>query len=248
LESLIKILNLFEYIDSSDFNDELGESKLKEINELLPLHYEEYKSNVYGKANNEKIDILKQYIHTIYLKINWIKFYKSAVIKNENNRAFTISEICLFETYDSLVQNLGLINLPYSIFIDEVLIEMKISKSEFYLSNYLEQKNKYYNSNVNESIDSTNLYPFSGLKSKDLFQMLFEFYCNKENKLANFSFIYWKMESDGFFLKGFKPKVYLDWLYENYNFSLNHQIKTLDRCKTDSKENKYIKFKNIVFK
>lgn len=247
MESLIKILNLFEFTDSSDFNNELGESKLKEINGLLPIHYEEYKSKIIGKSKNEKIDILKQYINTIYLKINWIEFYKSSVTNYEDNRAFTFSEIYLFETYESLIQNLGIINLPYSIFIDEILLEMKISTSKVILYDYLKQKNRYYSSDNNQSNNGSNLYPFSGIKSKDLFHKLFEFYSTKENVLANFSFIYWKMESDGFFLKGFKPKIYIDWLNDNYELSINHQIKTLDRCKTGSKELKYQELKNIFF-
>lgn len=91
-----------------------------------------------------------------------------------------------------------------------------------------------------------NPYPeiFPDVFSFTLFERLHNDYKDSNNLLADYSFIYRKMWDLGHILNYQKPEMFKDWLSkEPYKIVLGNKFKTLDHCKTDSKENNF----NLTF-
>lgn len=102
----------------------------------------------------------------------------------------------------------------------------------------LEQPNK----TDNEIQVLKNPYPqiFPDAFSYRLFERLHNDYKNSTNLLADFSFIYRKMYELEHIVRYQKPEMFRDWLSkEPFNVILDNKFKTLDRCKTHTKETNF---------
>lgn len=91
-----------------------------------------------------------------------------------------------------------------------------------------------------------NPYPeiFPNVFSFMLFECLHNHYKDSNNLLADYSFVYRKMWDLGHILEYQKSEMFRDWISkEPYEIVVGSKFKTLDRCKTDSKENNF----NLTF-
>ena len=87
-----------------------------------------------------------------------------------------------------------------------------------------------------------NPYPeiFKNAFSFRLFERLHMDYKDSNSLLADYSFIYRKMCEKKHIVEYQKPEMFRDWLSkEPYEIILDNKFKTLDRCKTDTKERNF---------
>lgn len=124
------------------------------------------------------------------------------------------------------------------------LINDTISEIEAeYQKNKEPQQSNEINSEKVSSV-TINPYPetFPNPLSFRLFERLYNEYKDSKTLLADFSFIYRKMYGkNGDYLHEFvKPETFKIFLRkEPFNIDLDHQLKRLEDCKTDSKERNY---------
>jgi len=118
--------------------------------------------------------------------------------------------------------NKNLINLPSSV-IPENVVDIEGKNTEGTLEKPI------------------NKYPqvFLNPKAYELFEKLHETYKSTKNPLADYSFIYRMMIIDGLILDSYKPQMFINWLSKkDYSIHID-KIKTLEKCKTDSKIQTY---------
>lgn len=110
-------------------------------------------------------------------------------------------------------------------------------------------ENAKLNSAANEEISGNkNPYPhvFSDGSSFNLFEKLFSLFKDSKNPIADFSFVYRMMYSDGYILSHFKPQMFINWINaEPYKISVD-KLKTLDKCSTDAKRSTYSTTKELI--
>ena len=164
----------------------------------------------------KKIDKNTNDFHALYLAKNNIIEYKSLQEKHHFINSFKYVEL---DIYDLIIfcGNLSeLLNKSYPNLISEEILKGK-------------EENK-------------NLYPriFKDSFSFQLFKRLFSEYETSISLLADFSFIYRKMQKDGYILV--RPEEFKLWLSEEpFSIVLGHGMKTLSNCYTRNKKLNYNK-------
>lgn len=92
----------------------------------------------------------------------------------------------------------------------------------------------------------TNPYPriFISLNSFFLFEA-FKEHIRDKNLLADYSFIYRKMQADSFIYEAIGDSEFRNFLYDNLNIDIE-KTKQLNNCSTVSKENTYSSLKDLI--
>lgn len=96
--------------------------------------------------------------------------------------------------------------------------------------------------------DETNLYPrmFTCTNAWKLFESWVEKKEKGKTNLADFSFIYRRMQKDGLIYKGIKPSEYTNWLKESTPYDIDiDKVKQLWNCSSDANTVLYNTLKNI---
>lgn len=249
MKILEEILLRFEFIDKSDYIEESGMNKIKRLKKLLPIFFDNIQNEILGKSKDFKIDILKKYILKIYSENEKITFYISnfqgKYLKKYSSEGYEIpdfEEIEIIETYESIIDKLGLMFLAHSIFIDELLLDLKIPIEKINLREYFKLKNKLDFNNPRNG----NPYPevFPCYSSYSLFMDWHNEFKTSENQLAHYSVIYRLMYADGLIMSHFRPEMYKNWLIKApFNLNLKHSLILRISIKLEklylAKKNKY---------
>lgn len=250
MKILEEILLCFEFIDKSDYIEESGMNKIERLNKLLPIFFDNIQNEILGKSKDFKIDILKKYILKIYSENEKISFYvhnfQGKYLKKYTPEGYEIpnfDEIEIIETYESIIDKLGLIFLAHSIYIDELLLDLKIPIEKINLREYFKLKNKLDFNNQRNG----NPHPevFACYSSYLLFMDWHNEFKTSKNQLAHYSAIYRLMYQDGLILSHFRPQMYINWLVKApYNLNIKYSLITRI---SEKSEKLYLAKKNIHF-
>lgn len=120
-------------------------------------------------------------------------------------------------------------------------------KFDMYL-NFLKAKQEGETTTGNNNFNSN---PFPGIFTNEIGYLLFDRlhaeYKDSMNLLTDYSFIYRMMHAEGFIVDHIKPEMFKNWLSkEPYSIIIDHKLKTLDRCKTDTKKTSYAIAKELI--
>lgn len=250
MKILEEILLCFEFIDITDYIEESGMTKVEKLEKLLPIFFDNIQNEILGKSKDLKIDILKKYILKIYSEDEKIEFYISnfqgKYLTKYSTEGYEIpyfEEIVIIETYKSIIDKLGLMFLAHSIYIDDLLLDLKIPIEKINLREYFKLKNKLDFNNLRNG----NPYPevFPCYSSYSLFMNWHNEFITSKNQLAHYSVIYRLMYNDGLIMSYFRPEMYKNWLIKApFNLDLKHSL--ILRISIKSKK-LYLAKKNIYF-
>jgi hypothetical protein len=133
------------------------------------------------------------------------------------------------------------------VFIDVDIFDLMIICNEIFEWLNKAYPNLFFEEVVKNKKDKDHQYPriFKDSYSFRLFERLFNDYKNSINLLADFSFIYRKMEGEGCILV--KPEEFKLWLSkEPFSIVLEHGLKTLENCYTEVKGLNYNNSKELA--
>jgi hypothetical protein len=250
MKILEEILLCFEFIDKLDYIEESGMNKIERLKKLLPIFFDNIQNEISGKSKDFKIDILKKYILKIYSENEQIAFYISnfqgKFLKKYSSEGYEIpdfEEIEIIETYESIIDKLGLMFLAHSIYIDELLLDLKIPIEKINLLEYFKLKNKLDFNNQKNGNPYPEVFPCHS--SYSLFMDWHNEFKTSNNQLANYSVIYRLMFKDGLIMSHFRPQMYINWLIKA-PFNVNLKFSLILRISVKS-EKLYLAKKNIYF-
>lgn len=251
LDSSIHSINTTENIE----NDYFQHLKDLAIKETYDYFKDKHKFDVDTSILNSRLDLHKELVilqlkkTKVYLDIKEYDIPKNILLEYLND---AIEELSDYEqdklgiTTNSLNYAKDKMIKDYCLFSFEKLFHSseikKINNLQLIKNNETQLSN---DDNLDEVIDiKENSYPeiFPDEFSFQLFKRLHENYKDSNTPLADFSFIYRKMYGDnGKYIRQYqKPEMFRSWLSnEPFNIILDNKFKTLDRCKTDAKEDNF---------
>lgn len=179
--------------------------------------------------------------------IFFLKYDEKGMIKNANFSGTTRDGIPLTENDFVKHELYGLDALGFSqMTFDE---NKRVEYYRVFLQNKMKKNDN--EGEVPNPENKSNPYPevFKNLEAYLLFDRLYQSRKDSTTLLADFSFIYRRMEKDGLLQDHQKPEIFRHWLSkEPYRIVLDNKFKTLENCTTVHKKEAYENAKLLVQK
>jgi hypothetical protein len=240
---LKKITDFYFLLEQEEFGKSNRNSSLAFFSVYLEDFKNEFDNNLFGKDENVKRDVLRHYIFELYTVILKIKnFFDNSGSDDIYLQSFKNLNEIFAEMLNVL--NLGCVKNGFD-FLD-IVTKLKLDQEVFDLE-YYDEITKFLQ--IKKVKIQRNPYPlvFKDYNSFQLFKRYEERLKKSKTPLAYCSFLYWSMSNDGFIIDICKPEIFKKWLKTNLEIDLNHSLKTLDRCKTESKLAFYASEKKLFF-
>lgn len=208
-----------------------AKAKLKNIKQDISNLEEVYKNNlnVWYYRNSEN----REPVDEEFEIINYNSKDPDKLICSRMFDGITLTEEEFIEEEIQLLSTLE----NYTFDKDDRINRIKVNALKGYLK-YLKDKQ-----GKNVTIEESNPNPYPGIftdKGFLLFDRLHSEYKDTPNILTDYSFIYRIMHSGEYILEHIRPEMFKNWISKKpYEVTIDHKIKTLDRCITDNKMRSY---------
>jgi hypothetical protein len=239
-----KLNNFIFFLEDDTEWDNYGLDGLDMLDSYLADFCLELKSNIFGKTDIEKIDVVSEYVFKIYKNLLIVEISKADVTNNGNS---FINKF-LSETYNDLID--AIIHISFSVGIDfkEIVLKLKISESFFNLETYYKLNIFLFGTENRNSTDVSNLYIFDNPISYDLFIHFYELHKNKKYYLAEISYIYRVMYDEGNIKSFCRPEIFREWLIRNELKNTKSCLKSYSDLKLDKRYLYFKEMKNKICK
>ena len=237
-----KLINFIYFLEDENEWENYGISGFYMLDSHLENFHIEFKSNLFGKTNIEKIDIVTEYVFKIYKNLLLIEKFKGADTIDSSKSSIIIY---LNETYKDLIDLI--IHISFSIGIDfkDIISKLKISDTFFNLESYNQLNNFLFGSENPNYSELSSLFVFNNPKSYDLFIYFYELHKDKKYYSAEISYIYRVMYKERDIKSFCKPEIFRRWLDDN---NLNNPKSSLKSYHNLYLDKRYPYFKEMKMK